>query len=305
MNRNHYVNRIDKVINYIQDNLQEKITVEAMAEISHFSKYHFARIFNSIVGMPPSAYLIKVRLNRSIKYLAESDKSILEISNLCGFETASNFNVAFKKRFNQTPSEIRKALKTNSNISIYVSNKQEEIESPPLYHGSSKNKFLRRIWEMNITIKELPNFEVGFVRHVGSYLDTYKAWDLLGAWAGQNGLFPPDQYFIGISIDDPETTEEYECRYDACVTIPPGFSRDTTQGIEFRTLPGGLYGLYSFYDTIDKLGLIYQSIFGQWLPNSEYDPDERHCLEFCMNNPSDDPEGKAKVDLYIPIKIRT
>lgn len=69
-------------------------------------------------------------------------------------------------------------------------------------------------------------------------------------------------------------------------------------------LPGGLYGLYQFYDTIDKLGIAYQSIFAQWLPKSEYDPDERDYLEFCMNNPFEDPDGKAKVDLYIPLKTR-
>lgn len=34
---------------------------------------------------------------------------------------------------------------------------------------------------MNITIKELPNYQIGFVRHVGSYLDTRKAWETLGA----------------------------------------------------------------------------------------------------------------------------
>lgn len=76
------------------------------------------------------------------------------------------------------------------------------------------------------------------------------------------------------------------------------------EGIQFITLAGGLYGLYSFYDTIDKLGFAYQSIFSKWLPYSEYDPDERECLEFCMNNPIEDPEGKAKVDLYIPIRAR-
>lgn len=161
------------------------------------------------------------------------------------------------------------------------------------------------IWKMNISIKELPDYEVAFVRHFGSYLDTFKAWESLGVWAGKNGLFPPEQYFIGISLDDPNSTEETECRYDACVTIPQAFKKENHSEVQFRILPGGLYGLYNFYDTIDKLAIAYQSIFGQWLPNSEYDPDERNCLEFCMNNPYDDPEGKAKVDLYIPIKPRT
>ncbi|MCF2946069.1 AraC family transcriptional regulator [Paenibacillus tarimensis] len=110
--------------------------------------------------------------------------------------------------------------------------------------------------------------------------------------------------YIGISLDDPSVTEEYACRYDACVTIPPDAREEGGSEVEFRTLPGGLYGLYSFYDTIDKLAIAYQSIYGQWLPNSIYEPDDRHCLEFCMNNPAEDPEGKAKIDLYIPLVPR-
>ncbi|AJY77799.1 AraC family transcriptional regulator [Paenibacillus beijingensis] len=157
---------------------------------------------------------------------------------------------------------------------------------------------------MNISIKELPDYDVAFVRHVGSYLDTYQAWGKLGAWAGKNNLFPPEQYFIGVSLDDPSITEEYACRYDACITIPQTFNQENESEVQFKTLPGGLYGLYQFYDTIDKFAITYQSLYGQWLPNSDYEPDERYCLEFCMNNPSDDPERKAKIELYIPIKKR-
>lgn len=157
---------------------------------------------------------------------------------------------------------------------------------------------------MNVTIKELPSFEVAYVRHVGSYLETYKAWGKLGEWAGKNGLFPPEQTFIGISLDDPSVTEEIACRYDACVTIPVEFNKEAHSDVGFARLPGGLYGMYHFYDTVDKFAITYQSIFGQWLPNSEYEPDDRYCLEYCMNNPSEDPEGKAKIDLYVPIKKR-
>lgn len=98
MHKNNYIDRIENVINYINSNLQNKITLDSMAEISHFSKYHFARIFYSIVGISPSAYLTRQRLKKSIVYLTENDKSILEISSLCGFESISNFNVAFKKQ---------------------------------------------------------------------------------------------------------------------------------------------------------------------------------------------------------------
>lgn len=305
MSKNNYTDRIDKVINYIENNLSEKITLDSMAEISHFSKYHFSRVFTSLVGVTPIAYLTKERLKKSISLLVNSNTSILEISTLCGFESISNFNVVFKKQFNKSPSKVRKDVGNNSNILTILSNKQRDSGNPPRYDESVNNNFLRRIWQMNISIKVLPDYEVAFVRHIGSYLDTSKAWESIGAWAWKNGFLPPEQYFIGISLDDPNSTEENECRYDACVTIPQSFKIENHSGVQFRILPGGLYGLYSFYDTIDKLAIAYQSIFGQWLPNSEYDPDERHCLEFCMNNPLEDQERKAKVDLYIPIKPRT
>ena len=158
---------------------------------------------------------------------------------------------------------------------------------------------------MNISIRELPDLEVAFVRHVGSYLDTQRAWDKLGEWANKNNLFPPEHSFIGISLDDPNSTDEYACRYDACVTIHPDFKSRSDPEILFKSISGGLYGLYQFYDTIDKFAIAYQIVYGQWLPNSDYVPDDKPCLEFSMNNPSNDPERKAKIDLYIPIKKRT
>ncbi|MDT3429234.1 AraC family transcriptional regulator [Paenibacillus forsythiae] len=302
---NHYFDRIDNVIKYIEDNLSGKISLEELAEISNFSRYHFSRIFSSVVGMTPYAYLNNRRLTKSVEYLVNTDKTVLEISILCGFHSVSNFNQAFKKRYNNTPSEVRRDSKQFSNISLHYGKKQEETEKPARYSESEiKNHLLRRIWEMNIAIKELPDYEVAYVRHVGSYLETYKAWGKLGVWAGKNNLFPPEHIFIGISFDDPSTTDEYACRYDACVTIKGDFKRDVDPDIKYKTLYGGLYALYPFYDKIEQFAIVYQLVYGQWLPNSEYDPDDKPCLEFCMNNPSDDPEGKAKIDLYIPIRKR-
>lgn len=302
---NTYKDRIEKVTRYMEENLSRKMALDTLAEISFFSKYHFSRIFSAIVGMPPYAYLTQLRMNKSVEYLTTSDKSILEISSLCGFESVSNFNHIFKKHFNHTPSEVRSNPEFIRKIPSMEGNKPQESSIPSNYPEiRQQHSFLRRIWDMNISINELPDLEVAYVRHVGSYLETYLAWNKLGEWSARNQLFPPDQQFIGISLDDPVSTEEHECRYDACITIPKGFAQNGGPDIQYKTLPGGLYGLFQYYDTIDRFSLAYQNIYGSWLPESDFEPDERHCLEFCMNNPAEDPEGKAKVDLYIPIKKR-
>lgn len=117
-------------------------------------------------------------------------------------------------------------------------------------------------------------------------------------WAVNNGLFPPDQSFIGISLDNPESVEGHKCR-----PIPEDFDKKKHNDMQFKKLDGGLYALSRFYETPEKLNLAYLYMFEQWLPNSGYDVDyDRYNLEFNKNNPADDPEGKCKVDLFVPIK---
>ncbi|WP_413305590.1 GyrI-like domain-containing protein [Bacillus sp. 1P10SD] len=161
---------------------------------------------------------------------------------------------------------------------------------------------------MKVTLKELPDYEVAFFRRIGSYFEaTDDHWGKLINWAIRNELYPPKQNFIGISLDNPELVDSQQCRHDACVTIPQGFGKDQSKenGIQFKKLDGGLYALNQFYDTPEKLNLAYKYMYEEWLPNSEYDTDfDRYNLEFSMNNPAEDPEGKCRVDLFVPIKKR-
>ncbi|MFJ5770096.1 GyrI-like domain-containing protein [Psychrobacillus sp. NPDC093180] len=158
---------------------------------------------------------------------------------------------------------------------------------------------------INIVIKELPEYEVAFVRRVGSYFEPQDHWEKLMHWTNENGIFPPHQSFIGISLDNPEFVESDKCRHDACVTIPAGFKKEKHSNIQFKKLDGGQYALYPFYDKPELLNLAYKYMFEQWLPNSEYEADyDRYNLEFGLNNPWEDPDGKMKVDLFVPIKKR-
>lgn len=156
---------------------------------------------------------------------------------------------------------------------------------------------------MEILIKRLPEFEIAFIRRVGSYFEPQDHWGELMNWAVNNGLFPPEKSFIGISLDNPDLVESNNCRHDACVTIPKNFDKEKHDNMQFKKLDGGQYALYQFYDNPENLNDAYKYIFGEWLPNSDYAADyDRHNLEFNMNNPADDPEGKCKIDLYVPIE---
>lgn len=154
---------------------------------------------------------------------------------------------------------------------------------------------------MSVAVKNLPEFEVAYVRRVGSYFEPAVHWGMLLQWAHNNELLPPIQQFIGISLDNPEQVVGEKCRHDACVTIPPGFDKTIHHDVSFKKLSGGTYAVYSFYDTPDKLNEVYQYMYTKWLQDKGVSPDfSRDNLEFNLNNPAEDPDGKCKVDVYVP-----
>jgi AraC family transcriptional regulator len=298
-----YRERIGKVIAYIEDNSSQPLRLDELAEISHFSKYHFTRIFTAVAGMTPMAFVTRKRIERALVLLTETDLTILKIAGESGFESVSVLNVHFKRHFGCTPSSVRSSMQKHSNFPSLLSNKQAEPAAPADYNKAEGNPLLRRARDSMVEIRHIPEVEVAYIRHIGSYLDTYSAWDKLKRWAAQQGLHPANQQFIGISLDDTEFVQESVCRYDACVTLPGGFEREAhRKEAEFKTLSGGLYAVYSYYDTVDRFVLAYDSMFSVWLPRSGYEADDRPCLEYCLNDPAQDPEGKCRVDLYVPIK---
>lgn len=84
--RLHYKDRIDRVIEYIGQNSNQKLNLDMLADVSGFSKCHFTRIFTSIEGVTPVAFVNRERSQKAVYFLAETNKTILEISNQCGFE---------------------------------------------------------------------------------------------------------------------------------------------------------------------------------------------------------------------------
>ncbi|PGZ47421.1 AraC family transcriptional regulator [Bacillus cereus] len=156
---------------------------------------------------------------------------------------------------------------------------------------------------MKVFIKKLPPLEVAYIRRTGSYFEPQDHWGKLLNWSIENKLYPPEQSFIGISLDNPELVASHKCRHDACVTIPENFDKEKHHDVQFKRLDGGTYGLYQFYDEPHKLSEAYQYMYAEWLPNSEYDADyDRDNLEFYLNNVAEDLDGKLKVNLFVPIK---
>lgn len=101
--------RLDRVLQYIEANLDGDITVAKLAESACFSMFHFVRAFHLAMGRPPHAYISERRLDRAKHLLAYSEEALVEISLICRFSGQSNFTKAFTRAVGMSPGRYRNA----------------------------------------------------------------------------------------------------------------------------------------------------------------------------------------------------
>lgn len=104
-----HVDIIQKAINYINKNYMKKIALEDVAEHVFLSPSYFSKIFNEELSSNFSKYLNKVRIEQAKRLLLSSSASLIEISNLVGFDDQSYFSKVFKKLTGVTPGKYREA----------------------------------------------------------------------------------------------------------------------------------------------------------------------------------------------------
>ncbi len=104
----NYEYQISKVIEYIGQHLDDKLTLSQLSGIACFSKYHFHRLFTAYTGLSLQQYIRWLRLKRAAHQLiVENDKSIIDIAINAGFESHESFTRAFKQSCGITSSEFR------------------------------------------------------------------------------------------------------------------------------------------------------------------------------------------------------
>ncbi len=106
---------IQKVTSYITDNFHRDISLDEMADIAGFSPYYFTRRFKKETGYTPHQFLLSTRLAAARYNLSNTEMTVSEISNACGFADESAFCYFFKKREGITPTEYKKEVTNMSN----------------------------------------------------------------------------------------------------------------------------------------------------------------------------------------------
>lgn len=106
-----YSERFGTVQNYIEKNYMYDITLDKLAYVAGYSKYHFSRIFKQYFGVSFSEYINRIRINAAQKLLLDPSVPITEVALNSGFTNIASFNRVFKEFKHCTPSEYKKFYK--------------------------------------------------------------------------------------------------------------------------------------------------------------------------------------------------
>ena len=102
-----FIMNIEKVIDYIELHLDEKLDLEKVSEAVHYSKYYLHRMFTNTVGMTIHDYVQRRQLTEAAKLLVFSSKPIIEVAFLCSYESQQAFTSAFKSMYKVPPAQYR------------------------------------------------------------------------------------------------------------------------------------------------------------------------------------------------------
>lgn len=98
----------DKIVEYMENNFEDDITLESLAKQFFISKYEISRMFSKNVGISFVEYLTRIRIENSKKLLQDTSLSVTRVSELTGFHSSSNFARVFKKITGISPKDYRK-----------------------------------------------------------------------------------------------------------------------------------------------------------------------------------------------------
>lgn len=103
-------NRMAFIVKYIREHFKENISVDCLAEKACMSTSNFYKKFKNTFGETPIDYLNTERIKFAKKLIRNSNKKIVEIAELAGFNSSSYFNRIFKKTEGITPNQYRLSL---------------------------------------------------------------------------------------------------------------------------------------------------------------------------------------------------
>lgn len=261
-----WMKQLNEVMDYIEDNLQSKISYEKIAQIAGCSSYNFQRMFSYIADKPLSEYIRNRRLTLAAFDVLKSNERIIDIGIKYGYESQDAFSRAFRNFHGELPSAVRNeavSLKSCPKLSFQITikgaeNMKYQIEQWPAFKvaGITTKVKTDKAFEIVPQIWDKA-WKDGTMRKFMEFFPDYRPAGFLGiATGGQDGNSEEMDYILGITnhvdisdcnyVPHPEEMTEYS--YPAATWVVINADGDIPYAVQ----------------------AVYKQFYSEWLPSSGY-----------------------------------
>lgn len=296
-----YIRRIHKVQDYIEHHLGQSLSVEELSNAAGFSKYHFSRIFQGMLHEPLAHYVNRIRMEKALFLLAHrEDKNITDIAYELGYTDSAVFSRAFKNYYGISPREYRKKYSKNCKDSFLLSEYNK---------NTAKKEWAGNLFPVTgqITIENLEEKQVAYVRHTGTYETLAKEYvnmmqTLFAHAKKQHFRVDGQNWLLAMYHDNPEFGEENKFRTSLCLTVPEGIQVQEDGILGMMKLEGGLYAIGHFQIQQEQYSDAWNYMYQQWITGSGYVPRSYYPFEVYRNDAYVNESHIHEVDIYLPIE---
>lgn len=263
---NHYIDRVNRVIDHISMHYDEEIPLKTLASVAGFSDFHFHRIFKSIIGETVSQFVWRVRVERGATLLRSNpDMTLLDVAIAVGFSSLAGFSRAFKARFGITPS------KWNRQDQLQGETFRSGDDSFPVYRVEQLAQYEDKF---EVQFRPMLAQRLAYIRVQDAYNNPNRieaAYFQLLDWYQERGGRLTDTTLYGMSQDDPDITPLEQCRFDWCLHVPNDWIGDDV--VSMRDFPTCQLAFISIDgDSVQMEDRILQYFWRYWLPRSQFQP---------------------------------
>lgn len=280
-----YARRFENVLAHIEAHLDDDLSVEALSQVAHFSKYHFHRQFSAYVGIGVTRYVQLMRLRRASRQLiAEPRPRVLDVALDAGFESAEAFARAFKRAFGQTPSAFQREPRWDAWSACFVF------------------PHFERSFVVKVDIVEFPQTRVAALEHHGHAGRLNETVRSFIDWRQQTGLSPVEtSRTFGIPHGNPDTTPPEDFRFDICGEVQ-GAVPANPQGVREVLIPGGRCAVVRHSGSTDCIGETIYPLYRDWLPGSGEELRDFPLFFHYLSVYPETPQDAWQTDIYLPLK---